>query len=248
MMNTGTLKLWTIYREDGTTEQRNRIICEYLPLAQAAAGRISKHLVSFVDYDEIEGAAYFGLLNAVERYDPTLKIKFETFSYPRIHGAIMDWLRLHDQQSRTIRKFEKARDQAVSLLSMNGPVAEEDVIRHLKMSNERYLLLSTASHRGQEIYLSFLERASNVEHPYQIEDSTITDPSSAVETKVFMDYILTGLPQSERTLIRYYYFGDLTLKQIGKKLGLTESRTSQIKAAAHEHIRRRLQNRNPSFL
>jgi len=244
-----TTQLWTEYRETRDVEQRNQIVCSYLHLAQAHAGRICKQLVGHADYDEIESAAYFGLISAVERFDPTRKIKFETFSYHRIQGAVMDWLRLHDRQARTIRKFERQREEVLEALGRDGPISEEDVVQYLGISHDRYIFLESVLHRGREIYLSFLENSeSGYEHPVEIDDPNVESPDSTVSTKIFADFVLTGLSHSERIVVMHYHFGGLTLRQIGDKLGLTESRASQLKADAHARIKARLQDRDPSLL
>lgn len=246
MMTTG--KLWTAYHKTRGVDERNQVICAYLHLAKLHASRITKQLVSHSSYDEIESAAYVGLIKAVERYEPDRKTKFETFSYSRIHGAVMDWLRLRDLQSRTVRAFERSKEKAIRSLSMDGPVSENDVARHLGVSEERYILLSSLSQRGREMYLSFFEKLDDFNHPYQFVDSNAENPSSTVSTEMFINFVLKGLSKSERTVIHHYHFGGLTLREVGKKLGLTESRTSQIKLAAYAQIRSRLQQHQCSNL
>lgn len=240
--------LWTRYRKTRDTFERNQLVCKYSSLVQTHAGKIIKQLAFHVSYDEIESAAYFGLIKAIERFDPARETKFETFSSPRIRGAVMDWLRLCDLQTRGVRSFERAKENAIQLLNMDGPVSESDIARHLKMSDKCYCRWNSILHRGREVCLSFLENSdSNMEQSYQIVDANVKNPSATIATEMFIDFILVGLSKSERIVILHYYFGGLTLQQTGEKLGISESRVSQIKVEAQNRIRARLQNTDLSL-
>src|SRR3990170_2702626 len=102
-------QMWTSYLHTRAVKMRNRIVVHYSTLVQTHAARLSRKLPAQVSYDEICSAAFDGLIEAVEAYDPAKKAKFETFCQQRISGAVMDWLRSLDPQSRTVRTFEKKR-------------------------------------------------------------------------------------------------------------------------------------------
>ena len=101
--------LWNRYFKNRSDDARNRVVEHYAPLVHIQAARLSRKLPAQIGYDEICSAGYDGLIEAVQSYDPEKKAKFETFCQQRIIGAVMDWLRSLDPQSRTVRTFEKRR-------------------------------------------------------------------------------------------------------------------------------------------
>jgi RNA polymerase sigma factor FliA len=126
-------KLWKRYLKSRAVEQRNEIVMHYAHLVHTHAARLSRKLPSQVSYDEICSAAFDGLIEAVEAYDPERKAKFETFCQQRISGAVMDWLRSLDPQSRTVRTFEKKRMMVKEALGTDqeAPPSQAEVARRL---------------------------------------------------------------------------------------------------------------------
>jgi len=108
--------IWKKYFKTRSPEQRNLLVEKYAPLVQMQAARLSRKLPAHVTYEELCSAGYDGLIEAVQAYDPERKAKFETFCQQRIIGAIMDWLRTLDPQSRTVRTFEKRRYRVAEVL------------------------------------------------------------------------------------------------------------------------------------
>lgn len=238
--------LWKRYLDKRSTELRNRIVVYYSPLVHAHAARLSRKLPAQVSYDEICSAAFDGLIEAVEAYDPKRKAKFETFCQQRISGAVMDWLRSLDPQSRTVRTFEKRRLMAKEALGTDLEFcpSQNDLARRLEMSVDRYDYLSRLSQLGKEVHFSAMEpsgdrRSQGSSHSWDIRDPHSEDPAVKVTRELLTDHLGRGLAREERLVLMLYYFEDMTMAEIGSVLNLSESRVSQI----HKEILQRLRHR-----
>ena len=238
--------LWKRYLSTRAVDLRNRIVVHYSALVHAHAARLSRKLPAQVSYDEICSAAFDGLIEAVEAYDPERLAKFETFCQQRISGAVMDWLRSLDPQSRTVRTFEKRRMLAKEALGtdMEFTPSHADLAKRLEISFDRYDYLSRLSQLGKEVHLSAMEPSGNRQsdgssHTWDIRDSKTEDPAIKVSREILADHLTKGLAREERLVLLLYYFEDMTMAEIGSVLNLSESRVSQI----HKEILLRLRHR-----
>jgi RNA polymerase sigma factor FliA len=239
-------KMWKSYLSKRTIAMRNRIVIHYAPLVQTHAARLARKLPSQVSYDEICSAAFDGLIEAVEAYDPERKAKFETFCQQRISGAVMDWLRSLDPQSRTVRTFEKRRMMVKEALGSDLELSpsQAEVARRLDMSLDRYDYLSRLSQLGKEVHFSAMEpagerRQSGNAHTWDVRDEKTDDPAVKVTRQLLAEHLTKGLAREERLVLILYYFEEMTMAEIGSVLGLSESRVSQI----HKEILQRLRAR-----
>lgn len=240
--------LWKKYLKTRDEEFRNALVERYAPLVHIQAARLSRKLPAQIAYDEICSAGYDGLIEAVEGYDPSKKAKFETFCQQRIVGAVMDWLRSLDPQSRTIRTFEKRRMSVRELLDaqLGRPPMHDEIARHMGISQDRYDQLSRISQLGREVHFSAMDprsgsdaRGRSGDRAWDVGDPHQTDPSSKLTRHMLTDYVTRGLSREERLVLVLYYFEDLTMAEIGVVLDLSESRVSQI----HKDVIARLRNR-----
>lgn len=240
--------LWRKYLKTREDEPRNALVEKYASLVHIQAARLSKKLPAQVGYDEICSAGYDGLIEAVEGYDPTKNAKFETFCQQRIVGAVMDWLRSLDPQSRTVRTFEKKRGSVREMLDAHysRPPTHEEIAEHMGISQQRYDQLSRISQTGREVHFSAMEprngadsRGRSGERAWDIGDPNQTEPSAKLTRSLLTEYITRGLSREERLVLVLYYFEDLTMAEIGIVLDLSESRVSQI----HKDVIARLRNR-----
>ena len=241
--------LWKKYLGSRSIKFRNRLIEHYRPLVHMQAARLSQKLPAQISYDEICSAGYDGLLEAVQAYDPKHKAKFETFCQQRIHGAVMDWLRALDGQSRTVRSFEKLRMQNRDVLdsALGRPPTDDELATRMGMSRERYSELSRLSRLGHEVHLSAVQNDEDGHHRgspggWDISDVRAVDPSTKVSREMLTDYITRGLNREERLVLVLYYTENLTMAEIGLVLDLSESRVSQIHKDVIARLRRRFKD------
>jgi RNA polymerase sigma factor for flagellar operon FliA len=239
-------KLWKRYFRLRDHDTRNQIVEHLSPLVYAHASRLTRKLPAQITYDEICSAAFDGLIEAVQAYDPSRQAKFETFCQQRITGAVMDWLRSLDAQSRTVRTFEKRRTGAREILDseLGRPPTAPEIARRMNMPLARYEHLSRLSQLGKEVHFSAMEpeaegrgRASG--RTWDVGDPRQLDPASKVSREMLTDYITRGLTREERLVLILYYYEELTMAEIGLVLDLSESRVSQI----HKDVITRLRQR-----
>lgn len=239
--------LWKKFLKTRTDAYRNALVERYAPLVKIQAARLSRKLPAQITYDEICSAGYDGLIEAVEAYDPQRKAKFETFCQQRINGAVMDWLRSLDTQSRTIRNYEKAAANVRERLDaeLGRPPMHEEIAKRMGISQERYDQLARISQLGREVHFSAMDprdntgRSRSSERAYDVGDPRQADPSAKLATSSLVKFITRGLNPEERLVLILYYFEQLTMAEIGKVLDLSESRVSQI----HREVIDRLKSR-----
>ena len=239
--------LWNKYLETRADEDRNVLVENYASLVQIQAARLSRKLPAQISYDEICSAGYDGLIEAVEGYNPERKAKFETFCQQRIVGAVMDWLRSLDPQSRTVRTFEKRRMNVREILDteLGRPPMHHEVAKEMGLSQDRYDQLARISQLGREVHFSAMDPRDSSGHgrsgdrAWDVGDTKQIDPSARMTRTMLTEFITRGLSREERLVLILYYYEDLTMAEIGVVLDLSESRVSQI----HKDVVGRLRNR-----
>jgi RNA polymerase sigma factor for flagellar operon FliA len=212
------------------------------------AAKLVHKLPRHVGPDEVSSAAYVGLIDAVENFDPDRNVGFRMFCRRRISGAVMDWLRHCDNQSRSIRRFERQRASIHEELELDlcRPPTQEEVAERMELPMKRYNKLSRISQAGQEITFSTIDACSNnkggnpsTNRTWEMSDPDEEGPSARIEKQFTQECICRGLNDTERLLIMMYYGENLSLAKIGLILELSESRVSQI----HKDVIARLQQR-----
>ncbi len=222
---------------------RDRIIEHYSPLVKFVAGRVGAGLPSSVDPGDLVSAGVFGLINAVERFDPERGVKFETFAVPRIRGAVFDGLRSLDWVPRSVRS--RAREVEGAFQELEGRLGraptDDELSKHLKITAPEFQkwLASIAS-----TTVGPLDRALVAgSEPRALTGDVPDSPSAVVEESEVRRLVrveLRKLPEREKLVLSLYYDEGLTLAEIGSVLGVTESRVSQIHTKAVLHLRARL--------
>ena len=225
-------------------DEREFLITSHLPKVKYIADRIAAKLPPSVERDDLYGAGVVGLIDAVERFDATRGIAFTTFAEMRVRGAILDNLRSLDWASRSTRRRAREVQAAFSQIEQeNGrPAAAEEVAERLKMPlaalNEtlqdiRGLSITTLDERDDETGLSISE---------MIADKSISalDRLEEIQRRRSLAGSINKLPERERQVIALYYIEELTMKEIGEVLGVTESRVSQLRTQAVLRLRTHL--------
>jgi RNA polymerase sigma factor for flagellar operon FliA len=241
----GRIKLWEDYSKCKSNEIRDKIIIEYANLVKIVAGKLSMYLGYNVDYDDLVGYGIFGLIDAVDKFDYSKGVKFETYASFRIRGAILDEIRKMDWIPRTLRQKQRKIDAAFHKIeSEQGRMAtDEEVAKELDISVEEYDLWQSQTKVSNLLSLDeYLEQGSEVNMEANL--STQYDlPEKVVEKKELKDILiqsLDALTEKEKKVITLYYYEDLTLKEISLILEVSESRISQLHTKALQKMRLRL--------
>ena len=238
--------MWIEYAKSNQSSAiREKLIIEYAPLVKLVAGRLSMYLGYNVEYEDLVSYGIFGLIDAIDKYDYTKAVKFETYASLRIRGAILDQIRKMDWIPRTIRQRQKQIDAVMRQIeSTKGRVAtDEEIAVGLGITNEEYSEWQSKMKITSVVSLNeFLEQGSEVPNTPSGSKHFIM-PEEAVEQeelKVMLIEALTLLTEKERKVIELYYYEDLTLKEISQVLEVTESRVSQLHTKALHKMKGKL--------
>jgi RNA polymerase sigma factor for flagellar operon FliA len=245
--------VWLEYKQTATEEIRNFLLQKYLPLVRYNAERIHTKLPDEVDVDDLKQAGIFGLMDAIDSFDLERKVKFETYCAPRIRGAILDELRAMDWVPRLVRsrtsKVEGARKKLEMELGRQATDAE--VCKALGVSQDEYEKLRKDSGPTGVVSLNrkWYETDSNkdVREIDVIKDDRQVNPFAAVQKRDLKDLITRGLTRAERLIVVLYYYEEMTMKEIGTTLDLSESRVSQMHSSILARLRAQMQTRDVEF-
>ena len=226
--------MWHEYKRTDEVDLRNRLIEAYLPLVDYLSERIAERLPRCVDVDEVRSAGVLGLLDAVQGFDLTRNIKFETYCSLRIRGSILDELRARDWVPRLVRSRAQKFGIAVRKLQAKigrAPTAGE-VIEDLKITAAEYESLQRDVARLAIYSLSQTDESDDEVNSgarfASLVDRRHPDPVLELQKHEATDVVLGELLDKERAVLELYYFEGLTMKEIGKLLRLSESRVCQI--------------------
>ncbi|MDZ7373525.1 MAG: FliA/WhiG family RNA polymerase sigma factor [candidate division KSB1 bacterium] len=241
-------KLWQDYVRSRDPNLREQLVIYYLPIVKYVAGKMMQTLPSSVDFNDLIGAGVVGLIGALERFDPTVGVKFETFALPRVRGAILDELRMLDWAPRSLRskarKYEKAAQELEKDLGRSASTKELADRLEVDLQDLGALLrdLNTASLLSLDT--SFEDEENGKTGLYEvIRDPLAETPLETIEKEELKRVLVEAineLPEQEKLVLALYYYEELTLKEIGQVLGITESRVSQIHTKAIATLRARL--------
>ncbi|MHB8329899.1 MAG: RNA polymerase sigma factor WhiG [Acidimicrobiales bacterium] len=249
-----TAQLWVEYKQGGDRKIRDQLIVLYSPLVKHVAARVAVGLPQHVDGSDLVSYGIIGLIDAIDRYDPVRRVKFETYAIPRIRGAIIDELRAIDWVPRSVRSKARAVEQAYAALeaTLLRTPSDAEVAAELGISEKDLQeILRQISFVGvaalDEVFSVGGDRTDRATLGDTIPDST--DGPTALfedkESKEILAQAIMHLGDRERTVLSLYYYEGLTLAEIGEILGVTESRVCQIHTKAVLQLRARLSDRNP---
>lgn len=236
---------WNRWLNRHNQASRDHLIVHYSPLVKFVAGRIGAGLPNSVDPGDLVSYGVFGLIDAIDRYEPERGFKFETFAAPRIRGAIYDGLRQLDWVPRSVRSRAREVERGIADLEqrLDRAPTDDELAEHLRIGTDelaRWLASIAATTVGP------LDRAIEAGHePQAVDSAGFESPSAAVEEdelRVIMKSEIKKLPDREKLVLSLYYDEALTLSEIGDVLGVTESRVSQIHTKSVLHLRARLRS------
>lgn len=242
-------KLWEDYARVKTPDLREKLILEYAPLVKVVAGRLSMYLGYNVEYEDLVSYGVFGLIDAIDKFDMGKEVKFETYASLRIRGAILDQIRKMDWIPRTIRQKQKKIDAVIRDIEARygRSATDEEVSSGLGITEEEYLDWQSQMKITNVVSLNeFLEQGSEVPNEAsQSRSSQFDSPEEVLERdelKKMLTESLELLTEKERKVIVFYYYEDLTLKEISNILGVSESRISQLHTRALQKMRTKMGN------
>jgi RNA polymerase sigma factor FliA len=231
---------WTEYLAAPTREARDRLVVRYTPLVRVVAHRVLVGLPTHVDHADLTQSGIFGLIDAIERFDPRRCPRFESFAVQRIRGAILDELRAQDWVPRTVRgrvrELERAQERLERQLQRAATDREIAAEMHLPVREVQGLIRQV-----QVVSVEALEEISG--GVADLFTDAAPDPMSVVQARETMRQLnaaVAGLGERDRTVVQLYYLENRTLAEIGRLLGVTESRVCQLHARLVERLRGRL--------
>jgi RNA polymerase sigma factor for flagellar operon FliA len=245
--------LWRRFKETGDAEAREGLILNFSPLVKFVAGRVGVGLPRNVEQADLVSYGIFGLIDAIDKFELTRGVKFETYAVSRIKGAILDELRALDWVPRSVRARAREIERSIAELehSLRRSASEEELARHMGMPledlQETLAEISLLGLVALDELLSAQERDSPSVGD-MVPDRKGTDPVAAFEvgeTRRVLAEAINRLPDRERLVVTLYYYEGLTLSEIGEVLTVTESRVCQIHTKAVMSLRNRLSQ--PSY-
>ena len=238
--------VWLRYQRDGAEADRNRLVEHYLYLVRFTAERVGAKLPDEVDVDDLMSAGVFGLVDALDAFDMSRGVKFETYCAPRVRGAILDELRSMDWVPRLVRHRAHKLDHVMRILEAElGRLPTQDEIgARLGLPKSQFEKLVRDANAVSLVSLSqkFGESDSSRETGEidVLPDDTSTDPVMEAQKTDIKEFVHTKLTRAERLIVVLYYYEQMTMKEIGATLDLSESRVSQMHSAIIERLRTQL--------
>ncbi|MFQ3651153.1 MAG: FliA/WhiG family RNA polymerase sigma factor [Gemmataceae bacterium] len=238
---------------DAAKALRNVLVERYVSLVKYNAERIWARLPDGVDLDDLTSAGVFGLMDAIEHFDLTRGVKFETYCVPRIRGAMLDELRTMDWVPRLVRsKASKMEETRKSLEAALGrPPRPDEMAEKLGISVEEFYRLQGESTAVSQVSLNkkWYETDSykDVSEIDILEDKKAEDPTGRIQNHDLMRLVTKGLNRNERLIMILYYYEDMTMKEIGATLDLSESRVSQMHSSIVSRLQSQLAERRTEF-
>ncbi len=228
------MKVWVKFKKSPNEEMRNMLVEKYLPVVKYNAERIYAKLPDEVELDDLISAGIFGLIDAISAFDLSRGVKFETYCAPRIRGAILDELRSMDWVPRLVRSRAHQLENATkSLEAEHGRLAtDEEIANRMGMSNDEYIKLKRDATAVGLVSLSrkWFETDSQKDicEIDVLEDKRGEDPLKETQRRDLKDILTKGLSRAEKLILVLYYYEEMTMKEIGATLDLSESRVSQM--------------------
>ena len=247
-------EIWVVFKRDMSDQElRNRLVETYLPLVKYNGERIWARLPEGVELDDLISAGIFGLMDAIDAFDLSRGVKFETYCVPRIRGAMLDELRTMDWVPRLVRskasklnaaiknletrlgrhpnEIEMAEELEISVAELEKMIVDANAVNLISLNKKWYETDSYKDVREIDI----------------LEDKKGEDPTRRVQQNDLMRLVTKGLNRNERLIIILYYYEELTMKEIGATLHLSESRVSQMHSSIVQRLQGQLGRRRPEF-
>ena len=246
-------KIWTEFKRTDSEVLRNVLLETYLPLVRYTAERVRTKLPEEVELGDLTSAGIFGLMDAVDGFDLDRGVKFETYCSQRIRGAILDHLRSLDWLPRLARarahRVEEARHQLE--IQLGRSPSEIELAGHLGVAADELRRIQREALSGTHVSLNKkwyeTDSQKEVREIDILVDEESADPIDDLQRKDLKELVTRGLNRNERLIVVLYYYEEMTMKEIGRVLGLSESRVSQMHSAVIVRLKGLLRKRRPEF-
>ncbi|MGL4943560.1 MAG: FliA/WhiG family RNA polymerase sigma factor [Thermoguttaceae bacterium] len=246
--------VWERFIGDRTDQSlRNVLIEQYMPLVRFHGERVWARLPDEVELDDLVSAGVFGLMDAIDAYDLERGVKFETYCVPRIRGAMLDELRSMDWVPRLVRsrarKIGDANKELADKLGRTPTTVELAEYLNVSAAELERMMLDANAVNLISLNKKWFETdgAKDVSEIDMIEDRKGEDPTKTIQKTDLMKLVTRGMSRNERLIIILYYYEELTMKEVGMTLGLSESRVSQMHSSVVERLQTQLVQRRPEF-
>jgi RNA polymerase sigma factor for flagellar operon FliA len=246
--------LWRRYKRDGDEKARERLVVAYSPLVKYVSGRMASGLPAHVEESDLISYGLGGLISAIERFELEREIKFETYAITRIKGSIIDELRSLDWVPRSVRARARAIERANTKLEhkLQRAPTDEEMAKELEMDvgdfQDALLQISNSTVAAlDELWTVSDASGDQVSLLDTLQDPGAPDPAAVMDATDLKDRIadaIARLPEREKLVVALYYYENLTLREIGEVLGVTESRVSQLHTKAVLRLRGRMSDEN----
>jgi len=247
-------QLWIEFKKDLTNQElRNRLVEIYLPLVKYNGERIWARLPEGVELDDLISAGVFGLMDAIDAFDLSRGVKFETYCVPRIRGAMLDELRTMDWVPRLVRSKASKLNEAIKTLEarLGRQPNENELANEMQISVPELekMILDANAVNLISLNKKWYETDSykDVREIDILEDKKGEDPTRRIQKNDLMRLVTKGLNRNERLIIILYYYEEFTMKEIGATLNLSESRVSQMHSSIVQRLQNQLARRRPEF-
>jgi len=249
LLSEGEAELWIELKKSRDLKIREKLILKYAHFVKYVAGRIKMHLPDHIEFEDLVSWGTFGLINAVDKYDIDMNIKFVTYSTKRIRGAIIDGLRLLDWVPRGIRSQAKQLNSAMIELEMKigREPNEAELCEFMKITPEELEKIYEEENKSFVMSLDEIcveDGGGEISSKYQlVENLAAKNPELSIESGQVKEIVVDAinkLSQQERLVITLYYYNELTLKEISTIMSLSDSRVSQLHTKSILRLRGRL--------
>lgn len=241
-------RLWIDYARTKNQGLREKLILEYAPLVKVVAGRMNMYLGNNVEYDDLVGYGVFGLIDAIDKFDAFKDIKFETYASLRIRGAILDQIRKMDWIPRTIRQRQKQIDGVMRQIEAEKgrEATDEEIAAGLGISEDEYTQWQSQMKITGVVSLNeYLESGSDISNEKAPSSKHYEQPEEAIEKSELKQMLMEALElltEKEKKVILFYYYEEMTLKEISNILEVSESRVSQLHTKALAKMKTKMGN------
>ena len=246
-------QIWEQFHKTGDHHFRNLLLEHYWPLVKYTAERLHSKLPDKVELDDLISAGTFGLKDAIDAFDPARGVKFETYCSPRIRGSILDELRSMDWVPRLVRSRAHQLARATRSLEthLGRKPTEKETAEELDMDTEEFNRLQRDANAVNIVSLSTKYNDGDGEKDIReidiIRDKRSQDPLTEAQKRDLKNLLTKGLTRAERLIIVLYYYEEMTMKEIGATLDLSESRVSQMHSSIVQRLKAQMNSRKKEF-